>query len=690
MNGHIAHRRILHPDIPSKPSRIPYIEIMHIGLLAAATLSATTLLGQPAPSWRDQGILYLKNSPHAKLRNIPVHAVTITNGFWADRRKVNVEKSIPTMRDLLESNGRMDNFLRLTGKKNVPQRGPVYSDSDVYKWLEAVGFALQSENLPALRKSAEDVIGLVVAAQEPSGYLNTYFVGERAAQRLLPATLEYGHELYDLGHMIQGAIAYYRATGDRKLLDAAERYVDLLLRDYGPGKKPVLDGHPEIEMSLIELYRLTGNRGQLDLAGYMLHGDERIQLRPQRIVYQFNGKPFTSRTKFEGHAVRAMYASCGATDYYMETGDRAYWNTLETLWRDLVTSKMYITGGVGARGEGEAFGDAYELPNLRAYGESCAAIGNMMWNWRMLAVTGEGRFTDVIERALYNGINSGMSLNGTLYCYRNPLEFPGEGERPIRNPWYDTTCCPPNLERILAALPGYLYSTSDDGIYLHLFQNSELDWKLENGTGLKVTQKTNYPWDGDVEITVSPAQSAEFTFHLRVPAWSSSSQVTVNGQPVRGSIKPGEYLPIHRRWSGGDKIRLQLDMTPRLIVSNPRLVDNTDRVAVQRGPIVYCAEGLDQTGVKSLADVRLVVGKDPAKDFRIESKPDMLGGIVTVRYPAIAYDKPLSQEPLYQVLGKTQPRTSRPVSLTLIPYYAWSNREPTAMQVWMPYVQKNE
>ena len=266
----------------------------------------------------------------------------------------------------------------------------------------------------------------IVAVQEPSGYLNTYYVEDRAAQRMLPHSQEVGHELYNLGHMLQGAIAYYRATGDSTLMDAGAKFVDgFLMSNYGPGtdKKPIVSGHPEIEMSLIELYRTTGNRRYVDLAGYILQGDDRIRLEPRQYIYMNCGIPFTSRTKLEGHAVRAMYACCGATDYYLETGDQAYWKTLNTLWDDLSQRQMYITGGVGARSQGEAFGEPYELPNAQAYGESCAAIGNMMWNWRMLAASGEARFTDVIERALYNGINSGMSLDGTTYCYRNPLAF---------------------------------------------------------------------------------------------------------------------------------------------------------------------------------------------------------------------------------------------------------------------------
>src|SRR5580765_6464137 len=547
------------------------------------------------PGWRDQGVENLAKSPHAKLRNIPVRAVTIESGFWGTRREINVNASIPTMHDLLEANGRMTNFLRLVGKSDVAQRGPVYSDSDVYKWTEAVGFVLQSGDRPKLRQSAEKMISEVVAVQEPNGYMNTYYVDDRKSQRMLPQTQTTGHELYNIGHMLQGAIAYYRASGDRKLLDAGIRFVDdFLILNFGVDpKKPIISGHPEIEMGLIELYRITSDKRQLDLAGYILSGDKRLNLPERRTIYMFSGTPFTERTKLEGHAVRGMYACSGATDYYMETGDETYLKTLNTLWNDMTTTKMYVTGGVGSRSDGEAFGDAYELPNFRAYGESCAAIGNMMWNWRMLSVTGDAKFTDVIERALYNGINSGMSLDGTMYCYRNPLAFdPTTGDK-IRNPWYDVTCCPPNLERTFASLPGYFYSTSRDGIYVHLYDNSDLDWHLEDGTGLKVSQETNYPWDGEVEIAVTPARASDFTLHLRIPAWADSAQVAVNGKAVVG-IKPGEYLPVERRWTSGDVVRLSMEMPPQVLEANPRVADDTGRVALQRGPLVYCLEGLDQ------------------------------------------------------------------------------------------------
>jgi DUF1680 family protein len=465
------------------------------------------------------------------------------------------------------------------------------------------------------------------------------------------------------------------------MLNAGIRFVDdFLLPKYGPGadQTPIVAGHPEIEMSLIELYRTTGNRKYLELAGYILHGDSRWTFDPDATTYMFCGIPFTSRTKLEGHAVRAMYACCGATDYYLETGDPTYWKTLETLWHDLSEHQLYITGGVGARSDGEAFGDAYELPNATAYGESCAAIGNMMWNARMLAASGEARFADVIERALYNGINSGMSLDGKMYCYRNPLAFdPATGDV-IRNPWYDTTCCPPNLERTFAALPGYFYSTSKDGIYVHLYDASEMRWHLEDGTALHLVQETSYPWNGDIHLTVSPETSTEFTVYLRIPGWSATNAVKVSGESIEGAV-PGQYLAIRRRWTAGDRVHLALDMTPQLLAANPAVAEDVGKVAIERGPIVFCMEALDQNPSLHYANL---------SDFRAHTKsgvsgryePDLLGGVYVLEHEgSLAKDEALG---LYTPAGAVRVE-ERPAPLKLIPYYAWANRAPSAMQVWI-------
>jgi len=645
----------------------------------ASGMGALALVNAQAPAERDAGILDVARSPRAKLRNVPVRAVKMGEGFWTARMKVNVEASIPSLLELLEQHGIVDNFRRLSGRKNVPRRGPLYTDSDIYKWMEAAAFVLQSGDDPKLRATFDRLTDEILAAQEPNGYLNTYWVEERKADRF--KRMETGHELYCLGHLLQAAIAYYRATGNRRLLEGGIKFADYLCRDFGPDKQPLLAGHPELEMALVELYRTTGERRYLDLAGYLLRGDgERLKVSERQLVYMFSGKPFTSRTKLEGHAVRAMYACCGAADYYLETGDPAYWKTLELLWEDMVRRKLYITGGVGSRASGEAFGEPYELPNIAAYTESCAAIGNIMWNWRMLAATGQGRYTDVLERALYNGANSGMSLDGKLYCYRNPLELIS-GEDRIRNPWYSTTCCPPNLERLFASLPGYMYGTSDEGVYVHLYHSSELDWRLHDGTKLRLVQKTNYPWDGRVEITVNPAVPAEFTVFVRIPGWTSAAQVDSRPAPT-----PGEYLPIRRRWAAGDRIVLTFDMRPRLTAANPRVPEGTGKAAIERGPLVYCMEAIDQKGIDSLYDVSLLLRQDLSGSFSEEFRRDLLGGVMVLKHRGAVTGTPTASQPLYSPLAR--PKPARETELTFIPYYTFANREPTAMQVWIRYLTR--
>jgi len=652
--------------------------------LAAQSAAAASPAG-PESAAPEKVVLNLAKSPQAKLRNVPVSAVTITEGFWAARRKTNVEKSIPTMLQLLEANGVVDNFRRLSGRKNVARQGPLYTDSDIYKWMEAVAFVLQSEDRPDLRATFDRLTDDILAAQEPSGYLNTYWVEERQPQRF--KQMQAGHELYCLGHLLQGAIAYYRATGNRRLLDGGIRFADYLARDFGPGKQPLLAGHPEIEMALVELYRTTGERRYLDLAGYILHGDARLELPASRIAYQFSGMPFTERKIMEGHAVRAGYACSGATDYYLETGDSAYRETLERLWKDLTAGKMYITGGTGARGAGEAFGDAYELPNAQAYTESCAAIANLMWNWRLLAATGEARFADIMELALYNSINSGMSLNGTLYCYRNPLELSEAASAGIRNPWYRTTCCPPNLERMFASLPGYFYGAGREGLYVHLYDNNELNWKLEDGTPLAVKMATRYPWEGVVELTVTPRQAHDFALLLRIPGWAQSAKVAVNGKPQAAKITPGEYLRLRRRWQPGDTVRLELDMTPQAVAAHPLVKENQGRVAVRRGPLVYCLEQIDQAPGVAVFEAAFKLTGNPARDFVPESRKDVLDGVVVLKHRGVTAPKPYAQIPLYGRLNLNEPEAGKPADLVLIPYYGFSNRGPSAMQVWTRYVR---
>ena len=601
-------------------------------------LAATAL----AADWRDQAVLDLSKTPNALLHPVPVRAVTLQTGFWKSRQDVTIQSSMPTLLTLLEEHGVVDNFRRIAAQSNyTPRRGPLYTDSDLYKWIEGAAWSLHTRSDPKLEAAIDKLVDEILAAQEPSGYLNTWFVEEREPLRF--KQMNSGHELYCLGHMIQGAVAYYRATGKRKLLDGGIRFADYLLKDFGPApKRALLTGHPELELALTELYRVTGKRAYLDLAGYLLSGVEkdRLKLRPRDTQYMFSGIPFTSREQFEGHAVRALYAATGAADYWLETGNPQYKQTLDRLWTDLVTGKVFVTGGVGSRASGEAFGDSWELPNRQAYTESCASIASLIFNQRLLAGSGDAKYTDIMERALYNGINSGMSLDGTLYCYRNPLAT-GPGEK-IRNPWYDTCCCPPNLQRTFTALGGYFYSTSKDGVWVHLYDNTTMDWRLESGAALKLETRSGQPFQGNVELTLSPAKPEEFTLHLRIPAWSLNTKVLINGQPAGAVARPNSYLALKRVWKGGDRVTMELDMSTRLVRANPRVPENYGKAAVQRGPLVYCLEQSDN-GTTPVSDVAL----NAQGGFKVETGDARLGGATVLRHKGRAWQPSLASEPLY-------------------------------------------
>lgn len=626
--------------------------------------------------WREQGLLHLARSPHARLHPVPVYAAKFEAGFWKTRQDVTIGRSLPTLLELLEQHGIVDNFRRLARPGRQPaRRGPLYTDSDLYKWMEAAAWSLQVRPDAKLEAKLDELTDTVLAAQEPSGYLNTWFVDERAALRWQQQTS--GHELYCLGHLLQAGIAYYRSTGKRKLLDAGIRFVEYLLRDFGPApKKPLLTGHPELELALAELYRTSGDRRYLDLAAYLFSGveRERLKLRERDLVYLFSGKPFTERTQLEGHAVRALYASTGAADYVLETGDEAFRRTVFRLWEDFALRKVYVTGGAGARAAGETFGEAYELPNRQAYSESCAAIGGMLFSQRMLHLTGEAKYADLMERALYNGICSGMSSDGTLYCYRNPLAAPASDR--IRNPWYETTCCPPNLQRTFTALGAYFFSTSREGVWVHFYDNAALDWRLETGTPLRLAVKTGMPWQGETEITLTPGRPEEFSLFARIPGWSVSTRVEVNGEAVRERIAPGQYLALRRQWKPGDRVRIVFDMTPRRVYANPRVSEDYGKAALQRGPFIYCLEKHDNPDVdvfEVALDARAPLGTAPGSGA--------LAGAVLLRTQGLAYEEPLSQKPLYDFAPLTP---SRRVPLVFIPYYAFHDRGPADFTVWLP------
>ena len=606
-------------------------------------------------------------SPYAKLRPVLVGATRLEDEFWAPRLKLLREATLPSQHRLLEETGRMFNFRRATGKAEGEFIGFYFNDSDVYKWLEAVGFALAYSPDQDLRDTARGVIKEVSAAQDADGYLDTYFALDRKAERW--RNLRDLHELYCTGHLIQAAVAFHRATGDRELLDAATSFADNIVSIFGPGKQPGIPGHPEIEMALVELYRLTGEEAYLGLARFFL--DQRGRGVIGGRAYHVDHEPFRELDEVAGHAVRSLYLNCGAADIYMETGERALWETLECLWLNMTERRMYVTGGVGARHDSEAFGADYELPSRHAYAETCAAIASVMWNWRMLLASGEAKYADVMELALYNGVLSGISLDGELYFYVNPLADRG-GHR--RQDWFPCACCPPNVARMLASLPGYFYGVSSDGLWVHLYARSTFHIELKN-TAVRVTQETDYPWEGEVALALEPDAEGAFALHLRIPGWCRRPGLLVNGEPTGVAVEPGSYARLERVWEKGDEVRLDLPMPVERILSNPLVLENADRVALKRGPIVYCLEQVDNpdADVWSIA----IPTREP---IEAAYRPNVLNGVVALRGTAQAIDADFDGK-LYRPMSET-PSKKRRTEFTAIPYYAWANREPGPMIVW--------
>ena len=609
------------------------------------------------------------NSPWARLKPVPIESVKLEDSFWAPRLEVLRRTTLRSQYELMEETGRIDNFRRASGKIKGPFRGFYFNDSDVYKWVEAASLTLAYEHDADVKRLVEIVVEEIIAAQDEDGYLNTYFVFERRGERW--SNLRDMHELYCAGHLFQAAIAHYRATGRRELLDSALRLADHITGIFGPGRRRGVPGHPEVEMALVELYRVTGKRSYLDLARFFI--DERGRGLIGGSPYHIDHKPFRELDELVGHAVRALYLCCGATDVYMETGDRSLYEALGRLWLDLTQRKMYITGGAGSRYEGEAFGNAYELPNERAYAETCAAVANVMWNWRMLLATGNARYADIMELALYNGALAGISLEGKHYFYVNPLADRGKHRR---KPWFDCACCPPNIARLIASVPGMIYSVSPQGIWTHLYVAGRASLAFKN-LGVEVIQRTDYPWSGVVEIEVRPSRTSLFSLFLRIPGWCRKARVEVNGTEFSGKPIPSSYLEVRREWDWGDVVKLSLDMPVTLIQSHPHVTYNTCRVAIKRGPIVYCLEQVDNPDC-DVWDVVLPVEAKLTPKFR----RDLLGGVVVIEGRALALDSSTWKGKLYAPLSEVEVRV-KAVELKAVPYYAWANREPGPMTVWV-------
>jgi len=632
------------------------------------------------------------NSPYAVHRGLPVDAVVLDDPVLAPRVRINRATTLPGQFKHLEETGRLNNFRRVAGLFDGPFEGIYFNDSDVYKWLEAVSWALAAEDDPDLAEMADAVITLIEGAQHADGYVNTYFSMERAGERW--SNLRDLHELYCAGHLIQAAVAHHRATGSTRLLDVATCFADLIGDTFGPaseGKREESDGHEEIELALIELFRATGEDKYLETAQFFI--DVRGQGRVSGRDYHQDATPLRQQDAMVGHAVRAVYLNAGAADLVAETGDVSLRDALDRMWTTMTTRRMHVSGGIGARWEGEAFGGDYELPNARAYTETCAAIGSIMWSWRMLLLSDadDTRYADLIEWTLYNAVLPGFSLDGASYFYQNPLADDGAHRR---QPWFGCACCPPNVARLLASLPGFLATVTSaragesdsthDTVWLHLFAEGKATIQLPGGGVVTLRQTTRYPWDGAVEITVESVEDAgAFTLNVRIPAWAEGATGNatgdVNGDALpRGETAPGQYAAISRVWQPGDTVRLTLPMEPRRLVAHPAVEEDTGRVALARGPLLYCVEGADNA-----ANVPDLILPDDAA-ITADERPDLLGGAVVLTADAsMASPEPAWSGRLYRPLTEVEPSNAQPVQLTAIPYHLWANRDSAPMRVWL-------
>lgn len=615
---------------------------------------------------------------------VPFTSVKVTDSFWGQRLKASREVTIPLAFSKCEETGRYENFVKAAHPSDEYKvEGYSFDDTDVYKTIEGASYSLQTYPDKQLEKYIDSVLVIVAAAQEPDGYLytartmNPKHPHDWAGPERWSKVEELSHEFYNLGHMVEGAVAHYQATGKRNFLDIAIKYADCVCKAIGngPDQKKLVPGHQIAEMALVRLYLVTGDRKYLDQAKFFL--DAR-GYTSRKDAYSQAHKPVLEQDEAVGHAVRATYMYAGMADVAAITGDSSYIKAVDRIWENIVGKKIYITGGIGARHAGEAFGDNYELPNLSAYNETCAAIGNVYVNYRLFLLHGDAKYFDVLERTLYNGLISGVSLDGGSFFYPNPLASTGGYSR---KPWFGCACCPSNICRFIPSLPGYVYAVKDDQVYVNLFLSNRAELKV-NRKKLVLEQETGYPWNGDIRIRVAQG-NLPFTMHLRIPGWVREAvlpsdlyryadgqelgyTVTVNGEPVAGELQKG-YLLIDRKWKKGDVVEVNFDMKPRIVKANGKVEADRGRVAVERGPLVYCAEWPDN----DFNVHNILLNQHPA--FQVEERPDLLYGIheITTDAQALSYD----------AAGKL---AVRDVKLTLIPYYAWAHRGEGDMEVWLP------
>ena len=645
-----------------------------VGLLAAVTLAA-----QPA-----SGGYPIDPVPFTSVKVAP-------DSFWGQRLKASREVTIPLAFSKCESEGRYENFVKAEKQMHSPVnlgyevKGFSFDDTDVYKTIEGASYVLQTYPDKKLEAYIDSVLVIVAAAQEPDGYLytartmNPEHPHEWAGDKRWVNDEELSHELYNLGHMVEGAVAHWQATGKRNFLDIAIRYADCVVREVGarPGQARVIPGHQIAEMALAKLYLATGEKKYLDEAKFFL--DERGKTG-HNDPYNQSHVPVLEQDEAVGHAVRAAYMYAGMADVAALTGDQGYIDAIDRIWENIVSKKLYITGGIGATNNGEAFGENYQLPNMSAYCETCAAIGNVYVNYRMFLLHGDAKYYDVLERTLYNGLISGVSLEGNGFFYPNPLESIGQHQRQA---WFGCACCPSNICRFIPSVPGYVYAVKDNALYVNLFMPNTMTQKIA-GKAVTLTQKTGYPYDGDIEITIDKTTlKKEMALKVRIPGWVRGDvvpsdlytyvdgkhpgyTVTVNGVPVEGALEQG-YFTISRPWKKGDKVVVHFDLEPRVVKAHSEVKADVGRIAVERGPVVYCAEWPDNPGFSVRS---VLMNQEP--QFTVKHSDELFGlDKIATKAQTLAF-------------GKDGRLEVKDVDLTLIPYYAWCHRGSGEMTVWLP------
>ena len=615
--------------------------------------------------------------------------VHVNDHFWAPKMQVNAAVTIPYTLQKCEENGRMENFIFAAdelnghGHPDAKLSQFTFDDTDVYKVIEGASYAMQVKKDPAMEKYIDSLITIIAKAQEKDGYLFTFRTAnvkkphEWIGSKRWEKEEDLSHELYNAGHLYESAAAYYEATGKRTLLDIALKNADLLVREFGRGKLQVYPGHQIVEIGLVRLYRITGKQQYLDLAKFFL--DVR---GPKGNPYNQAHERVVDQRAAVGHAVRATYMYTGMADVAALTGDKKYLEAIDAIWEDVVSKKLYITGGIGATGAGEAFGDAYQLPNMSAYAETCAAIANIYWNSRMFQLHGDAKYIDVMERTLYNGLLSGVSLSGDRFFYPNPLASMHQHQR---SAWFGCACCISNMTRFLPSVPGYVYAQNVNDLYVNLFMSNSSDIKLDAGK-VNIIQQTEYPWKGNVAMTLSPDKKMNFALHIRIPGWSVNQPVPgnlysyldqqsnpvrllLNGKEVAYKMNKG-YAVLERTWTKGDRITLELPMEVKKVIANAKVKDDLGRFTFERGPIVYCLEGQD-----NLDGMVQNIMVDQSAKATMVFKGDKLNGIEELEVTGSSTKRQLGTDVLLRAEQK----------VTAIPYYSWANRGPSDMSVWIPY-----